>query len=315
MKDSGKLSGNKEVMISGGQAAPLAAAVDAAKATVKKAVLLATGLNVAAGVAAGALINQGADLDDKGKAKFKDNSWGNWSARALGIVSGPGTALAINRVLAGLASTLGELTKPSLAFASNIKLDASGAEIYSTNLPPVSQGRIKLAPGNVTLHAGLPMPLPPPALPGVPPVPFVAPPADTLGSTIELTQTRVKLTNNIALLPSSLQLETQAATLATLNPAGDINLTQPVGGSVKLAAAGLTATSGISELKLDIAAGATLTGGAGKVEVKPAEVKLECAASSIEVTPLRVAINGPGDAGIRFYSVNVMLDGNLIQLG
>ncbi|MBW8723215.1 MAG: hypothetical protein JF626_15575, partial [Polaromonas sp.] len=318
MKASGKLSGNKDVMISGGQAAPLAAAAEAAKTTVKKAVLLATGLNVAAGVAAGALINQGADLDDKGKAKFKDNSWGNWSARALGIVSGPLTAIAINRVLNGLATTLAELTKPSLAFASNIKLDTSGAEIYSTDLPPLSQGRIMLSPGNVTLHAGLPMPLPPPVLPGGVAGPHILPPAETMGSAIELTRTRIKLTNSMIAVPppSSLQLEATAATLATLNPGGEVKLNHVTGGHVTLAGAGITATSGTAELALELIGSATLQATpTAKISVTAANIQASVApGSGLIVDSTGGGIFAPGGNAISVSPGTVAIKGMLIQL-
>lgn len=314
LKASGKLAGNKDVMISGGQAAPLAAATEAAKETVKKAVLLATGLNVAAGAAAGALINQGADLDDKGKAKFKDNSWGNWSARALGIVSGPATAFAINRVLSGLATTLAELTKPSLAFASNIKLATWGTEISSTDLPPLSQGRVILTPGNVTLNAGAPVL---PILPALPDAPPTFPPAEALGSMIELTSTRVKLTNSLLLPPSSLELESAAATLATLNPAGEVKLTHFNSGHVTLASTGLTAASGVSELSLDFAAGAVLQGGPNaKVSVTSANILASVSpGSGLIVDATGGGIFSPGGNEIMVTPSMVVLKGMLIQLG
>jgi hypothetical protein len=100
-----------------------------------------------------------------------------------------------------------------------------------------------------------------------------------------------------------------------MNPAGEISLTQPVGGSVKLAAAGMTATSGAAKLELKVAGGATLTGSpATKLNLSPTNLQAEASGSKF-----LMALNGcqitSSTGGSLIVGARVAVTGALIQLG
>jgi type VI secretion system secreted protein VgrG len=137
-------------------------------------------------------------------------------------------------------------------------------------------------------------------------------------SEIEMKKNEIKLTaNGVPLLTSSLELTSTAATLATDNPAGTVNLTQPLGGSIKLEATGLTATSGVSELKLDIAAGVVLKGGpTSELTITPAQLVASAGSSQLSLTGAQVVLEGPENgSSIVMFGQQIMIEGGLILLG
>ena len=308
LKHIARLQGNQSVEISGGQEKLLEAAVAIVKKSIKKTMALTIGLNLAGAVSAGAALGL-AKKDESGKVRFNDGSAALWSARALGLASGAGTAIAVNYMLAEWAASLAELTKPTAAYTSHMKLNGAGIEMTATPFLNASQGRIFVKPDRVSISAGLPSP---PAPPGVPSVPVTG-----LGAVMEVTRDRVNLTTNIFEQASSLTLTSLSAKLAAMNPLAEVSMKQTVGGSVTLAATGLKAISGVSKLLLGVASGAVLQGGPmAKVSVTSASIEASVAPGfGLLVSATEASLLVPGHVGVSVTPVSVLITGTLVQLG
>ena len=111
-----------------------------------------------------------------------------------------------------------------------------------------------------------------------------------------------------------LELDESGAAIST-HAAGVVSLKQGVGGSVKLSANGLVATSFVSKLEL-AAAGATLTGGpASKVSVTAAKIDAGVAPGAgmtLNAAGARIFSSG---ANVNVFGPTLTVNAALIKIG
>ncbi|MES1979457.1 MAG: type VI secretion system tip protein TssI/VgrG [Pseudomonadota bacterium] len=304
LKSDAKLQGAEKVLISGGQRMAVKAAVETAKTVLRVAVGTSMALNAVAAGGAGKYISLAADekgnKDKDGKYTGKTKAWDDGNnvnaARGIGAAAGVVTAGAVAATMIAAAKTFAAVGSPESVYASNILVDDNGIAMAVDSLLPVRKSGITIKNGEVGLSS------------------FSAAAAGT--SSLKVLPSEIKLSGNgVPGLTSNLNLSATAATLSTANPAGEVGLTQPTGGSVKLAAAGLTATSGAAKLELQVAAGATLQGGATcKLSLLPAAMTADCSGSKL-MLKAAVAVLSAAGTGISLNASGAKVNGALIQLG
>lgn len=288
------VKGNESVVISGGQRTLIKESLK----TAHNIALVATGLGLAVnGVLAGLAAKSISDAcDDKGAGPWDGGKHINAARGYVG--AGAGATLAtIGVVLAAVAWATSKIGTDE-SYASNIKLDQNGIDLSVDSLLPPNKSNVVLAPDKVVIMSSSTMAL------------------DT--STVEVTPSEVRLSaNGIPNLTSHLDLSSTDAKLRTLNPVGSISLSQPTGGSVQLAAGGLTATSGVAELTLGVASGAVLKGGpTSKLIITPALLSASAGTSRLLLSGAEASLEGPGSgSSITMLGVQVKVDGELILLG
>ncbi len=307
LKENGKLLANDKITIGGGQLMPITAAIAATKASVKNALMVSLAVNGAAAVLAGAALTSAQKDGDKGKVDIKDESFGHWSARTLGLVGGFGSAIRVHTLLRSMGKAVA-LAGADATFRSKVDLDATGVDMSATNATFTSTGRIQTQSGSMKLWVGLEAP------PAVPPLPAL-PPVLVLGSELEVQPTEISLTaRSVPGVQTTLKLDGLSAKLDT-TAAGELAMTQALGGSIKLGARGLVAKSFTSQLTLS-ATGGLLKGASGNtVWAGLDKVKLDSGPSYVQVSPLAILLAGPGNPRINLNAMSVMITGPLIKLG
>ena len=293
-------TGAEEVTIRGGQQVIAKAVMDGIDTATGKVVAVALAVNAACAIAAGIMISkyEGAGVGaEKEVLNLKDDDYEIQVARGLGIAGGLASAALIAGLLYKVSQAVAAASEGT--FASNLKLGLGGIDLTVDNLPLLNKSSIGIKNEEIKFTVGSVLPV-------------------LSMSEIDLKKNEIKLTaNGVPLLTSSLELTSTAATLSTNNPAGAVNLTQPLGGSIKLDAAGLTATSGVAELTLGVASGAVLKGGpTSKLIITPALLSASAGTSRLLLSGAEASLEGPGSgSSITMAGVQVKVDGDLILLG
>ncbi len=298
---TGSVKGNEEVVISGGQRTLIKAALETAQTTA----LVATGLGLAANaVLAGLAAKKISDAcDEKGDGPW-DHGRNINEARAY-VSTGAATTLgAIGATLAAV-SWANKKIGIDKSYASNIKLDGNGIRLSCDTLLPLKKSVINIKNESVAISMGT-------SVPDSDTVIF--PKSEIEGDTM-------KISLGVTTVPgitNQLFLSNAQAKLTMAQPTGVLTLNHELGGDLKLAPAGLTATSGVSELKLDLATGAVLKGGPlSKLTIGPAFLKAESQGGALLMSTAKARLTGPGQAAYVSMTManSVTIAGTLIQLG
>ncbi|MEO7031579.1 MAG: type VI secretion system tip protein TssI/VgrG [Herbaspirillum sp.] len=188
------------------------------------------------------------------------------AARAISTAGALVSAGLINGVLSRAASALAEITKDNSAYSSNIEINETGIDIFTNDLLPPKESKIKLEKDQLALTSG----------------------DATSSSKILLQKDTLVLTGANAALKSKLELTSAIGKLATDNPAAVISLEHPAG-SVVIDNSQITLSLAAGDSGLEIGPGQKISLGnfdsgvgisSGKITVVSSETKLELTAMS-----------------------------------
>lgn len=294
LEENGKLLANNKITIGGGQLKLITDAINTAKASVQSALLISMAVNGAVAVAAGVALTSAQKDGEKGKVDLKDHSAGQWAARGLGLLGGVVSAIRVHTLLNSTAKAVA-LAAPDEVYRSKIDVDANGVDISATDALLTSTGRVKTESKGVKLSAMSPV------------VP--------LGSDVNINPDNIRLVaRNLVARQTIFILEALSAKLVT-GAGGTIDLTHGIGGSVKLSDTGVVAKSDTAQLDLTPTGAVLKFTQASAVRVTAEKVRAACGLSSLELTPGKASLRGPGVAGIDVSPMATTIAGALIKLG
>jgi type VI secretion system secreted protein VgrG len=318
LKDAGKLQGNKDVTISGGQRTAIAATVKTLVAQIKTVVAANIAVNVllAAGAAAAVAVEGDQKKGDtqKGDGKLPvDNPWG------YGALAAHTGAMAITTgishlVLANAAAALMNTIKTA-TFTSTLKLGKSRLFASTeSDLPPVGMSNIDMTPSTIALRAsGSLGGVGSSVTVGTNDVKIVA---GELSAPLPDATLDVLTVTGVAnpALSSSLTVSPTGANLSTMNPAGTVKLAQPAGGSLEIDATKLAAKSGLTNLELTLAGDATLASGPNGFTVNANSAMASAFASDLFLSSTQATLTlGPN--GVKLNAATASVVGTIVKIG
>ncbi|WP_310796354.1 type VI secretion system Vgr family protein [Herbaspirillum huttiense] len=299
LKTEGKLQGNDNVLISGGQRKLIKDTVDTLKSALKKAVKVNVLVNMA--VAAGASAGMALKSDAKG-GKIPAFDW--WNASFSGaqaalntlVTAGSIYHFALNKSADALAATAKEE-----AYVSNMKLGQSGIEMTADSLPVLAG---VLPPGNkrgmVNIETGT-----------------VAITAETKGlkkSSIDLNSDKISLAaSDAAQMSGTLDLTSSTCTLASNNPGASIVLKHNLA-TAKLTSDGFLAKSGKAAVAADPVQGASISMGKASVTTTAMQAVAEFGKSSMTLNATSASLE-MGTNTLSAGASGVTINGSMIRVG
>ena len=291
LKTTAKMLANDSVTISGGQRAPIKALIESLKTKVQVAVGLNLAVNAAIAAAAARMIDEFANVDDKGKvAPWEPAGWGVTAVQAeIGALL---VAMPTHQLLYYATEAIAEAAKKTEGYASNIKVDGSGIDIRVDNAL-IDAGRVQLEKTKVSVTAN--------SMAGE-------------GSIIVQPDSIALLSNGGNPLSSGLNLSPTEAKLSTDNPAGKVVLEHPVGGTVTLDNSEIGLKCGTARLDLYLSDGVGMECVANSVSVTGTEVNAQCGVSGLNLSAGGAELKS-GSTVLKIMPASATISCPLIQLG
>lgn len=294
LKTDAKLLANNACLIGGGQRAAVKATIESLKASVQQAVGLGLAFNAAIAAEAGLAISSQAD-GTTGKTKPWDG-WAPGVAPAQAALGGLVTALPTHLLLRNAANAITEAVEATPSYASNIKVDGDGINLWVDGLAPPQKNTIFIEPTQISISCALD-------------------PAGLEASEIQLTPNEVNISaNGMAGLTSNLGLSGSTAELSTQNPTGSVTLEHPAGGSLKLTETGCDIKCGPAELYLDLPERAVLAFGNNGLAVTAIDATLVAQGSEIKAAATGLTLSAL-DTTVTLNAAGVSINGTLVRLG